>query len=126
MQFSTSMTHPASGQRNHRELLCGIDPTLRVVIEETVASVFDVDVEHMRLPSRGPARVATARQVAMYLAHVVCGLSLTEAGALFERDRTTVAHACHVVEDRREDLDFDRAIALLENIARVLSFAPAR
>ncbi len=102
-----------------------IDPALRNVIEQTVARVFDVDIEHMRLPTRGPARAATARQVAMYLAHVVCGLSLTEAGELFERDRTTVAHACHVVEDRREDHDFDRAIELLENIAKVLSFAPA-
>ncbi len=126
MQFSIPMPHPASERTHRGKMLRGVDPTLRKVMEETVASVFDVEIEHMRLPSRGPARVATARQVAMYLAHVVCGLSLTEAGVLFERDRTTVAHACRVVEDRREDQDFDRAIGLLEDIAKVLSFAPAR
>ena len=43
----------------------------------------------------------------MYLAHVVCGLSLTEVGALFARDRTTAAHACRVVEDRRDDAELD-------------------
>ena len=37
-----------------------------------------------RLPDRSP----------MYLAHVGCGVSLTEVGHLFERDRTAVSHAC--------------------------------
>ncbi len=48
------------------------------------------------------------------LAHVMCGLTLTEVGLLFGRDRTTVAHACAVVEDRRDDPVFDRALDLLE------------
>jgi hypothetical protein len=42
-----------------------------------------------------------ARQVAMYLAHVSFGLTLTQTGALFARDRTTVAYGCGVVELRR-------------------------
>ena len=50
----------------------------------------------------------------MYLAHVVCGLSLTEVGALFARDRTTVAHACEVVEDRRDDPELDVRLEHLE------------
>ena len=62
----------------------------------------------------------------MYLAHVACGLSLTEAGALFGRDRTTVSHACQVVEERREDPEFDRALQLLENVTRVLMYTPVR
>ena len=45
---------------------------------------------------------------------VGCGLSLTETGRLFQRDRTTVAHACGVIEDRRDDPIFDRALDLLE------------
>jgi chromosomal replication initiation ATPase DnaA len=52
----------------------------------------------------------------MYLAHVHGGLSYTEIGRLFARDRTTVAHACCVIEDRREDAAFDRAIGLLESV----------
>jgi hypothetical protein len=50
----------------------------------------------------------------MYLAHVAGGLPLAEVGRLFKRDRTTVAHACAVVEDRRDDPAFDRALAILE------------
>ena len=80
----------------------------------------------MRLPTRGRAKVAMARQVAMYLAHVTCGLTLTEAGELFCRDRTTVAHACQVIEERREDQEFDRALQLIENVTRVLLYTSAR
>jgi chromosomal replication initiation ATPase DnaA len=56
----------------------------------------------------------------MYLAHVACGLSLTEVGELFERDRTTVAHACIVIERRRDNGSFDAALVLLEDIVRIL------
>ncbi len=52
--------------------------------------------------------------MAMYLAHVACGLSLTEVGALFDRDRTTVAHGCGVIEDLRDDPATDRTLMNLE------------
>jgi chromosomal replication initiation ATPase DnaA len=79
-----------------------------------VAAVFGVDIRDLRAGTRGSPRAAFARQVAMYLAHVVCGLNLSEVGAVFARDRTTVAHACGVVEDRRDDPDFDGRIEYLE------------
>jgi hypothetical protein len=50
----------------------------------------------------------------MYLAHVGCGVSMTEVGYLFERDRTTVAHAYGLVEDKRDDPDFDYRLNHLE------------
>ncbi len=56
----------------------------------------------------------------MYLAHVGCGATLTEVGILFERDRTTVAHACSVVEDRRDDPDLDCRIEHLERAVACL------
>lgn len=96
-------------------------PALRTIIEDTVAGVFDVDAELLRLPTRGRANVALARQVAMYIAHVGCGLNLTEVGELFERDRTTVAHACGVVEQRRDDQRFDAAINLLDLVIHVIN-----
>ena len=95
-------------------------PGLRQVIEGTVAGVFGIDVELLRQPTRGRANIALARQVAMYIAHVGCGLSLTEVGAVFERDRTTVAHACAIVEQRRDDDHFDAAIHLLDLVIRVI------
>lgn len=87
---------------------------LRQVIDAAVSAVFDVDVRELRAPTRGSTRAAFARQVAMYLAHVVCGLSLTEVGALFARDRTTAAHACRVVEDQRDDPELDGRLDHLE------------
>jgi hypothetical protein len=85
-----------------------------VVIESAVAQVFGVRHGDLFRATRGRAHVARAREVTMYLAHVCCGLSFTEIGALLGRDRTTVAHACAVVEDRRDDPVFDRTLELLE------------
>lgn len=97
----------------------------KAILEEMVARVFAIDLSAICRPTRGRAKVAMARQVAMYLAHVICGLNLTEAGELFGRDRTTAAHACRVVERRREDHpDFDHALKLLENLTRVLTYGP--
>lgn len=60
--------------------------TERVVIDETLVQVFGV----------------------------ACGMSLTEVGRTFACDRTTVSHACGVVEDGRDDPTFDRVLDLLE------------
>ena len=62
--------------------------SVRQAIDPPVAAVFDVEIGDLRALTRCSPRAAFARQVAMYLAHVVCGLSLTEIGALFQRDRT--------------------------------------
>ena len=64
------------------------------------------------------------RQIAMYVCHVVLRLSLSDIGAAFGRDRTTVGHACNVVEDRRDDAAFDAFVSAIERL--VLSvFGPA-
>lgn len=97
---------------------------MRLAIELAVTRVFGVDHQSLEHVSRGIARVALARQVAMYLAHVGCGLSLTAAGSLFGRDRTTVAHACLIVEDRRDHPMFDRALDLLEWAVPVMVLRP--
>jgi chromosomal replication initiation ATPase DnaA len=103
---------------------------VRRAIEPAVATVFEVDIEDLRAPTRGSPRAAFARQVAMYLAHVSCGATLTEVGILFERDRTTVAHACGVVEDRRDDPDLDCKLDHLERavacLIDALSFGSVR
>lgn len=96
----------------------------REAIEIAVAQVFGIAGSDLRRSTRGRAKVALARQVAMYLAHVGCGLSLTQTGQLFERDRTTVAHACGVIEDRRDDPIFDRVLDLLEWAVPALAERP--
>jgi hypothetical protein len=85
------------------------DQHLRRIIEQAVSPAFHVVRDELWTATRGSPSTAFARQVAMYLAHVGCGLTLTEVGRLFARDRTTVAHACSLVEDRREEPPFDRA-----------------
>ena len=86
-------------------------------LETVVARAFGADLAELRGASRGPASIAFARQVAMYVAHVWLGLSLSEVGRRFGRDRTTVSHACRVVEERRDDPAVDRIVAAVEAAA---------
>jgi chromosomal replication initiation ATPase DnaA len=76
-------------------------------------------------PTRGSPAEAFARQVAMYLAHVGLGLTFTTVGRLFGRDRRTVAHACALVEDRRDAAALDRTLDLLEGALRLLAWRQA-
>jgi chromosomal replication initiation ATPase DnaA len=50
----------------------------------------------------------------MYLAHTVLGLSISAIGRECNRHHSTVAHACSVVEEQRDDPAVDRALAALE------------
>jgi hypothetical protein len=54
----------------------------------------------------------------MYLAHVGFQLSFGAIGRVFDRDRTTVAHACRVVEDGRDDIWLDCRLEALELFCR--------
>jgi hypothetical protein len=80
----------------------------------------------IRLPARGSHEVAFARQVAMYLTHVAAGMSLARVALAFRRDRSTVAHACHKVEDLREEPGFDAWIDQLEDAMRAAPGPPAQ
>lgn len=86
-----------------------------------VSMVYSIERGILDHPTRGRSRVAFARQVAMYLAHVAFGLTLTTVGRAFGRDRTTVSHACALVEDARDDPDIDRTLELLEAIVKRLA-----
>jgi chromosomal replication initiation ATPase DnaA len=88
-----------------------------------VAAAFDVAPGDLRRPTRGRQEVARARQVGIYLARTVFGMTLSDAGRLFRRDRTTAAHACRLVEDLRDDPRFDRIVTALEDDVRAASQA---
>lgn len=68
----------------------------------------------MLIESRGNAQLAFSRQVAMYLTHVAFGLSLQRVATAFLRDRSTVAYACNLIEDRRDDPKIDDMLDQLE------------
>ena len=109
------LIHPCGGRVQLGQNRCRLAPAIAcAVVEQTVALAFDVPAGDLRAPTRCRAPVAFARQVAMYLMHVACGQSLTDVGSHFGRDRTTVAYACGLIEDRRDDTVFDDSLEHLE------------
>lgn len=90
------------------------------------AYALNVPLKEVAHRGRGRAQAAFARQVAMYLCHVGFEFSLARVASAFGRDRSTVAHACHIVEDRREQPQFDRWIGTLETMMRGARRSQAR
>lgn len=84
---------------------------------DIAAAMFNVSGREIRDPGRSSNATARVRQIAMYVAHVALGLTMHEVGQGFGRNRTTVSHACHLIEDMREDEDFDRIVATIERVA---------
>lgn len=100
-----------SGSREERTLeLC------EAMIDIT-AALFNVSSKAIREPGRSTLGVSRVRQVAMYVAHVVLRLNMSDIGKAFGRDRTTVLYACQLIEDLRDDDDFDRIITMTERVA---------
>jgi hypothetical protein len=83
-----------------------------------VARDFGLEMAVLYGPTRGAPRVSFARQVAMYLANTGFDLSFGTISRAFDRDRTTVSHACHVIEDGREDIWLDCRLEALELFCR--------
>ncbi len=109
-KFSSGIGHSVKGLTAGSELT-----SLHGFIIFVVCSAYRVRRSELAASTRCQARVARARQIAMYLAHVSCGLTLTEVGRLFGRDRTTAAHACRQIEDQRDDPDVDLALTALDS-----------
>ena len=93
--------------------------TAVAMCREMVALAFALPVEAMKSETRGCADVAFARQVAMYLAHTVFGVSQSQVAFRFHRDRSTVRHACALVEDARDDAHLNARLLRLETLLGV-------
>jgi hypothetical protein len=94
-----------------RELQARLGPRLA---EGVAANWQGCSLRDLRRQTRCTAPVAEARQLGMYLAHTLFHLSMTRTGAVFGRDRTTVRHACQLIEDQREQPDLDEPLSLIE------------
>jgi chromosomal replication initiation ATPase DnaA len=79
-----------------------------------VARVKNVSSQSITSRRRNLLPIARARQLAMYLSHVVLGRTLADIGVVFGRDRTTVSYACALIEDMRDDPQFDDEVSGLE------------
>lgn len=101
----------------------GIDPARSAAVCDCVidliAVFFNVSGRQLRSPRRTTRAVARVRQVGMYVSHVTLGMTMTAVGAGFGRDKSTVVHACHTIEDMRDDEDFDLIVARVERLVTV-------
>jgi chromosomal replication initiator protein len=77
-----------------------VAPTLPE-IQDAVCTASAISRAELLSPGRSP-RVAHARQLAMYLARELTGMSLAEIARGFDRDHTTVLHAIRAVAGRLE------------------------
>lgn len=103
-----------------RRPMCGEDAVeLCGDLIDLMSVLFSVSGRQLRSPKRHDRAVARVRQIGMYIAHVTLGLRMIDVAAGFGRDKSTVVHACHVIEDMRDDTDFDQIIAKAERIVRI-------
>lgn len=87
---------------------------LERAIVHMVARELGVSKQGILQATRSSNAVAHARQLAMYLLHVGTSRKMEDVAAVFGRHRTTVAHACGRVEDRRDCPRFDAFVCRLE------------
>lgn len=80
----------------------------------TVAAAWHLDIDDLIGIDRGTARIARARQIAMYIAHVRMRIPQTRVAVAFNRDRTTVGYACRVIEEQRDDQTINRLLSTFE------------
>ena len=85
-----------------------LEPLRAGMTQIVVAHAYNVRLDEMRAPSRVSGKVAFARQIAMYLAHIVFSMTLAEIGRGFGRDRSTASYAVQRVRRlRRGDEHID-------------------
>ncbi len=84
-------------------------------VMDLVALATGVPAEQIASRTRSHARAARARQLSMYLANVAWSWPAVRVGRAFGRDRSTARHACQLIEDLREDRQFDVRINVLED-----------
>lgn len=86
-----------------------------------VAMEFGLADAQLISARKGTSEQSFVRQISMYLCHVVFEINLSRVARAFQRDRSTVSYACHMIEDSREDPLLDEKIADLEQF---LDLAP--
>ena len=79
-----------------------------------VAEERHVCLTNMLRRSRGSGHAAAARQLAIYLCHVLLERPQDVIAERFHRDRTTVAHAVQAIEDQRDDPRLEAEIVRIE------------
>lgn len=102
-------------QLSHQHGDVGGGVAIRFMIR-LVACAAGCTEQDLLSPNRGTRNVARARNVAIYLLHTRLSVRIGHIAGMLKRDRTTVAHACHQVEDSRDDPATDNFICELETM----------
>ncbi|MEE9348228.1 MAG: helix-turn-helix domain-containing protein [Robiginitomaculum sp.] len=84
------------------------------LVMAAVALEFGIPDIEVYSRTKGNSKNSFARQIAMYLTHIVYEINLSRVARTFSRDRSTASHACRVVEESREDPIIDEKLIRLE------------
>jgi len=83
------------------------------IVVANVSIVYRLPISAILDRRRGRRKVSDARQLCQYLCHISFQHSFAKIGKTFNRDRTSVAHACRRIEDQRDIEHYDMAIEFL-------------
>jgi len=95
-----------------------LEPMRAGMAQIVVAQAFGVEIGEIKACSRGGSRIAQARQIAMYLTHVVFEMSVNDVARGFGRHRSTALHAIQRVEALRADPELNRRLGWMESTLR--------
>lgn len=119
------LTHLPPGSDALDGLLDGSHPqlpeslTLRTAcraVRQLVGEVVGLLSDRMLLRRDRRRLNCHSRQIAIYVCHVVLQIQQRDIADAFGLDPSTVSHACHVVEDRRDDSAFDEFVCTIERM----------
>lgn len=85
-------------------------------LTQIVARERGVSLTKLLRRTRGSGKAASARQLAIYLAHTVLGRPQDIVAELFGRKRSTIAHSVQALEDRRDRKSLEAEIARIEAV----------
>ena len=86
------------------------------LVLKLVSTLEKVAMVDLLSSSRGQSDICLARQMAMYLIHTVFSVPYHRVAIFLKRDRTTISHACRLVEDLRDNEEFDKRLETMENL----------
>ena len=105
-----------------REARAARDRAKAAFVTHLVSMVTGVPAHAVLGDGRGVGPVVEARAMAIYLLHVGFAMPHARVAAAFQRDRTTVSHACRKVERMRERAAVD---GMLSGLEACVNAAPA-
>ncbi len=98
------------GERGNRISILGD------LVVELVSLVECVSRKDILAKKRGMFAISHARQLVMYLLHTSLRFSYQDVAGWMNKDRTTISHACNVIEDMRDNPALDSKLERIETI----------